>query len=78
MAFQKEAQHIFKHSTKILQIMHLNTRYTGSQCYKRDCVDTVLKIDEAAEVTSHVTDNSSTESDEDDGKYESGITVVNG
>lgn len=55
---------------------NVGTRYTGAECNKGDCINTVFKTDEAAEMTSNVTNDSCAGADEEDGKDESGIAII--
>jgi len=52
-------------------------RHAGAQCNKCDCIDGILEVDEAAQVASDVSNHSSTQPNEDDGKNKCGISVVN-
>lgn len=54
----------------------VGTRYTGAQCNEGDCINTVFKTDEAAEMTSNVANYSCAAADEEDGKDESGIAII--
>jgi hypothetical protein len=56
---------------------NLYTRNTGPQCNEGDSVDTVFKIDEASEMTSDITDNSSTGADEENGNDKSWVSIIN-
>lgn len=54
----------------------VGTRYTGAECDEGDCIYTVFETDEAAEMASNVTNYSCAGTDEEDGKDESGIPII--
>ena len=55
----------------------LQTRNTSSQCYKGNGIDGVLQEDEAAQVTCHITNDSSTDADHGDGNDEAEVAIGN-
>ena len=54
------------------------TGHRGAESDKGDGVDTVLEVDEAAEVSGHVTDDGSAHANSGDGHHEGGVPGVDG
>ena len=55
----------------------LQTRNWGAQSHEGNGVDTILEVNEAAEMAGHVTDDSGTQTHRGDGYHEGGIAVGN-
>jgi hypothetical protein len=53
------------------------TRNRGSKSHKGDGIDGILKENEAAQVASNITNDSSAETNENDGNDETGIPIGN-
>ena len=51
------------------------TRYGGSQSDEGNGVDAILEVDEASKMSSHVSDDGSTQTDGSNGNNECGITL---
>merc|ERR1712123_133242 len=68
--FNPNSGHFVKVSNKCI-------RYTGSQSDEGNGVNTILKIDEATEMSSDVTNNGSTTTNECDRNHKSWVSLVN-
>ena len=53
------------------------TRHAGAKSHKGNCVDTILKVDEAAEMPGNVSDDGSVGADEEDGNDKRRVSVEN-
>ena len=60
-----------------LEIARFHTRNGGSEGDESNSVDGILQVDEAAQVTSDITDNSGTGTNEDQRNEEAGVAVAN-
>lgn len=54
------------------------TRHTRPKGYKCDGIDAVFKVDEASKMSSNVSDDSSTESDESNWNDKSRVSIIYG
>ena len=71
-------------SSKLLQnqiyiywFIFLQTRNWGAQSHKGNGVDTILEVNEAAEMAGNVTNDSRTQAHRGDGAHEGGIAIEN-
>ena len=55
----------------------LQTRDTSSQCDEGNSIDGILQVDEAAQMTGDITNNSSAHPDHADGNDEGWVTIGN-
>ena len=53
------------------------TRYASAQSHEGDSIDTIFKVDEAAEMASDITDNCSAQANKCDGDDKSWVSVEN-
>ena len=53
------------------------TRYASAQSDEGDSIDTIFKVDEAAEMASNITNNCRTQSNKCDGDDKSWVSVEN-
>ena len=65
---------------KIKQVNQANyyTGHGGAKRHKGNGVDAVLQVNEAAKMTSHITDDSCAKSDGTDGYNEGRVSVIDG
>ena len=64
-------------TTSPWQSLYSQTRDTSSQCHEGNSIDRILQVDEAAQMTGDITNNSSTDSNHGDGNDEAGVAIRN-
>ena len=77
------SQLYFTSSTTFYKQKHVNqanyyTGYGGAKSHKGNGVDAVLQVNEAAKMTSHITDDSCASTDGTDGDHKGRVSVIDG